>query len=173
MAVREIRLIGDPVLREKCKRIAKSDKGLQKLIDDMIETMSAARGLGLAAPQVGVPIRLFIVQLPEDTEDEPQAGKLFIFYNPEIVKASGEHTPEEGCLSIPGYVANVRRADEVTVKGKDRDGRDHRVKATGLLAQAFQHEIDHLDGILFIDRLNSLDELRTVDPNETEPVAAG
>ena len=173
LAAREIRLIGDPVLRERCNKITKRDKGLQKLVDDMIETMHAAHGLGLAAPQVGVPLRLFIVQLPEDTEDEPQAGKLFVFYNPEIVKASGESSPEEGCLSIPGYVANVRRAYEVTIKGKGRDGRDQRVKATGLLAQVFQHEVDHLDGILFIDRLSGLDELRKIEPKETEPVAAG
>jgi peptide deformylase len=150
------------ILRTKCKRISQLDGRLQKLIDDMIDTLHEARGVGLAAPQVGVPLRLFVAELPEDYEG-PYAGQTFAFYNPEIVKASGEYEPEEGCLSIPGWIANVKRAEQVTVKGRDRAGREIRVKADGLLAQAFQHEIDHLDGVLFIDRV-SPEQLRKLEP---------
>jgi peptide deformylase len=162
--------MGDPILREKCKKVGRLSKSVQTLIDDMVDTMHDAPGIGLAAPQVGVPLRVIVAQIPEDDEDDLAAGKLFVVYNPEIVKASGEHFPEEGCLSVPGYVANVRRAFNVVVTGKDRRGRDQRVKASGRLAQVFQHEIDHVDGVLFIDHLDSLDELRKVEP-EVEPVA--
>lgn len=168
LAVREILLMADPVLRQKCKKVGRNDKSLQKLIDDLIDTMHDAHGIGLAAPQVGVSLRIIVVQIPDDVEDEPEAGKLFVVYNPEIVKSSGEHFPEEGCLSVPGYVANVRRAVNVVVTGKDRGGRDQRVRASGQLAHVFQHEIDHVDGILFVDRLNSLEELRKVEPAEPE-----
>jgi peptide deformylase len=163
-------MMGDPVLREKCKKVGRVTKGLRTLVDDMVDTMHDANGVGLAAPQVGVPVRIIVAQLPDDVEDDPAAGKLFVVYNPEIVKSSGEHFPEEGCLSIPGYVANVRRALNVVVTGKDRRGRDQRVRASGRLAQVFQHEIDHVDGVLFIDHLDSLDELRKVE-RDLEPEA--
>lgn len=168
MAVREILLMGDPVLRRKCKKVGRVDKSLQKLMDDMIDTMHDANGIGLAAPQVGVSLRIIVVEIPGNMEDEPEAGKLFVLYNPEIVKSSGEHFPEEGCLSIPGYVGDVRRAVNVVVTGKDRNGIDRRIRASGQLAHVFQHEIDHVDGILFVDRLNNLDELRKVEPAEPE-----
>ena len=163
-------MMDDPILRQKCKKVRNLSNGLQTLIDDMIDTMRHANGIGLAAPQVGVPLRIIVAQIPDDIEDDPAAGKLFVVYNPEIVKSSGEHFPEEGCLSIPGYVANVRRAVNVVVTGKDRRGKDQRVRASGRLAQVFQHEIDHVDGVLFIDRLDSLDELRKVE-RELEPAA--
>lgn len=163
-------MMGDPILRQKCKKVGKITKSLRTLVDDMVETMQHANGIGLAAPQVGVPLRIILAQIPDDVEDDPAAGKLFVVYNPEIVKSSGEHFPEEGCLSIPGYVANVRRALNVVVTGRDRRGRDQRVKASGRLAQVFQHEIDHIDGILFIDRLDSIDELRQVE-RDLEPEA--
>ena len=164
-------MMGDPILRQKCKKVGKLTKGLRALVDDMVDTMHDANGIGLAAPQIGVPLRIIVAQIPDDIEDDPAAGKLFVVYNPEIVKSSGEHFPEEGCLSIPGYVANVRRAHDIVVTGKDRRGKDQRVRASGRLAQVFQHEIDHIDGILFIDRLDSLDELRKVE-REPEPAAA-
>ncbi len=170
MAVLPIVLHPDPILRAKCKRISRLDDRLQKLIDDMVETLHGANGVGLAAPQVGVPLRLFVAELPEDY-DSPLAGQTFALYNPEVVKGSGEYEPEEGCLSIPGWIANVKRFETVTVKGRDRQGREVRLKADGLLGQAFQHEIDHLDGVLFIDRV-SPDQLRRLEP-EREEAAAG
>lgn len=159
MAVREILTVDHPVLRKKCTKIQRMDGSLQRLVDDMIETMHAANGVGLAAPQVGVPLRLFVVETPEDA-DEPYAGQLFVIYNPEIVKKDELYYPEEGCLSMPGWVGNVPRYQNVTLKGRDRTGREVRIKATGYLAQAFQHEADHLDGVLFFDHLSSMNELR-------------
>ncbi len=170
MAVLPIVKYPDQRLRVKCKRVGQVDSSLRKLIDDMVDTMRAGHGVGLAAPQVGVPLRLFVAELPEDY-DSPYAGQTFAFVNPEIVKASGEYEPEEGCLSIPGWVANVKRAEVVTIKGRDRNGREVRVKADGLLGQAFQHETDHLDGVLFIDRV-SPDQLRRVEA-EREEAGAG
>jgi peptide deformylase len=157
----------DDRLRQKCKRITRLDQKLQRLVDDMIDTMQHAHGVGLAAPQVGVLLRLCVIQLPEE-HDDPRAGELIVLYNPEIVKATGEWTPEEGCLSLPGYVANVRRAYTVSVKGRDRHGREIRVKGSELLGQALQHEIDHLNGVLFIDHLDSPEQLRRIgDSPET------
>ncbi|HLG50582.1 MAG: peptide deformylase [Chloroflexi bacterium] len=167
MALREILTVEHPMLRRKCSRIHRLDASLQRLIDDMIETMHHANGVGLAAPQVGVPVRLFVVQTPEDC-DEPHAGELFVLYNPEIIKKANLYYPEEGCLSMPGWVANVPRYRDVVIKGRDRQGREVRIKAEGLLAQAFQHETDHLDGILFFDHLESMDQLRRVE-KETVP----
>ena len=169
MAVREILLVEHPILRKKCTRVNRMDTSVQRLADDLIATMRHAGGVGLAAPQVGVPVRLFVVETPEDA-DEPYAGELFVVFNPEIVKKSDLYHPDEGCLSMPGYVANVPRYRNVTLKGRDRSGREIRVKADGLLAQAFQHENDHLDGILFFDHLESQDQLRKV---ERKPEPAG
>jgi peptide deformylase len=154
MAVLPIVKHPDPRLRVKCKKVSRIDASLQRLADDMLETMRAANGVGLAAPQVGVPLRLIVVELPDDYED-PLAGKPIVVFNPEILKSSGEWEPEEGCLSIPGWVANVKRAEAVTIKGRDREGREVRYKADGLLGHAFQHEVDHLDGVLFIDLVDS------------------
>src|SRR5438046_1620395 len=159
MAVKEILSVDHPMLRRKCAKIQRLDGSLQKLIDDMIDTMRDANGVGLAAPQVGVPLRLFVVETPEDAE-EPHAGELFVLYNPEIIKKDELYYPEEGCLSMPGWVGNVPRFQHVTVKGRDRAGHEVRVKASGYLAQAFQHEADHLDGVLFFDHLSSMNELR-------------
>lgn len=162
MAVREILNVDHPMLRRKCVKIQRLDASLQKLIDDLIETMRDANGVGLAAPQVGVPVRLFVVEIPEDTE-ESRPGELYVVYNPEIVKKDELYYPEEGCLSMPGWVANVPRYEHVTLKGRDRQGRELRIKADGLLAQALQHETDHLDGILFFDHLENMDQLRRVE----------
>ncbi len=159
MAVREILTVDHPMLRRKCSKIQRLDGSHQKLIDDMIETMRHANGVGLAAPQVGVPLRIFVVETPEDIE-EPHAGELFVIYNPEILKKDELYYPEEGCLSMPGWVGNVPRFQNVTLKGRDRLGREVRVKATGYLAQAFQHESDHLDGVLFFDHLSDMNQLR-------------
>jgi peptide deformylase len=153
----------EAILRQKSKRVARLDAGLQRLIDDMIDTMRANNGLGLAAPQVGKLLRIAIIELPEDVDD-PLAGQTLVLCNPEIVRLSEETwEPSEGCLSVPGYWANVPRALRCTVKARDRQWKEIRVKGEGLLAQALQHEIDHLNGVLFFDHLPSLDLLRPVD----------
>ncbi|MHB0868135.1 MAG: peptide deformylase [Chloroflexota bacterium] len=159
MAVRPIVLLGDPVLRQKAKRVTRFGQSIQQLIDDMIETLRAAPGVGLAAPQVGVLLRVVVI----DIEDE-----ITVLCNPEITEMEGEYEPEEGCLSIPGYVANVKRALKVTVKARNRRGKEIKIKADELLAHVIQHEADHLDGILFIDRLPSLDLLRKVPAGDEE-----
>ena len=161
MAIREIRLFDDPVLRQKAKRIQIIDGSIGKLIDDMLETMYDASGVGLAANQVGVPLRVCVIRLPE-TEEE------IVLINPQIVRKTGERVIPEACLSIPGYVADVCRAETIRVKGKDRHGKDIRIKGEELLAQALEHEMDHLNGTLYIDHLESLDELRKVQPPSKE-----
>lgn len=155
----------DPILRLKSKKVRHLDSTLQKLIDDMVETMHSAKGLGLAAPQVGTPLRIIVLELPKESDD-PLAGRLIVLCNPEIVKASGEWEPEEGCLCLPGYVANVKRARSVVVRGRDRQGKEVKIKAKDTLAQALQHEIDHLNGTLFFDHLQSLNQLRRVEPKD-------
>jgi len=153
--------VPDPVLRQKAKRVRNVDRSIQKLADDMLETMQAASGVGLAAPQVGAPLRLIVIQLPEE---EP-----FALVNPEVVSTKGEREVTEGCLSIPGYRGEIKRAVAVTVKGRNRDGKQTRLKATELLAQALEHEIDHLNGVLYTDHLESPDKLYEIEP---EPAAA-
>lgn len=142
--IRPILVRGIPVLREKAKRVTQFDKALHRLLDDMVETMQAAPGVGLAGPQVGVGLRVAVLDVDES---------ITVIVNPEIVKRSGEHEPDEGCLSFPGYWGHLRRAEKVTVKARDRHGKELRINADGLLAQALQHEIDHLDGIMYIDRM--------------------
>ena len=165
MAIRDIVFADDPILRRKSKKVKHFGEAVQVLIDDMVETMHAANGMGLAAPQVGVLERVIAIQLPEDEED-PQSGKLFALCNPQIIRADGEDENEEGCLCLPGYVGAVKRATSVTVKAQDRRGRKVRIKAEGLLARALQHESDHLDGILYIDRVESPDKIRRIVPLE-------
>ena len=170
MAIRRIHLSHEPVLRQVAKPVTRFDDRLQELIDDMFETMRAAPGVGLSAPQVGKSIRLFVAEWPEDEED-PESLKSYAIANPVIARTMGEEEEaEEGCLSVPGYVGDVRRATEVVVKGKDRYGKKIRTKVDGWLARVFQHEIDHLDGILFIDRVDSPDKIRAVEPGEEERV---
>ncbi len=169
MAVLPIIKAGDPVLRQKAKRVPHIDSGIQKLIDDMIETMHAANGVGLAAPQVGLSLRLCVIQeYDENEEGELVPGEIITLINPEIVKSSGEIEVEEGCLSLPGYMGTFVRADKVTAKGLNRQGKEIRVKGEGLLAEALQHEIDHLNGILFFDHLPSPDQLREIKPRKKE-----
>jgi len=151
MAVREILQIGNPILRQRSIKITRFDGALSKLVDDMIETMHTAKGVGLAAPQVGVPSRLIVVDMPDD-EDHPHHGERFVLCNPKIIKASREtQVGQEGCLSVAGYVGEVERAVQVIVGGQDLHGKKVRIKADGFLARAFQHEIDHLNGVLYVD----------------------
>ncbi|MCS6906355.1 MAG: peptide deformylase [Anaerolineales bacterium] len=156
MAIREIVTHPNPILRRKAHRVEKFDQGLQSLIEDMIETMRAAPGVGLAAPQVGVPLRLIVIEYGED-ENSDAPPKLYVMANPEILRASSEtELGVEGCLSIPGFVGEVERAAEILVRGQNRFGKPTKVKAKGWLARIFQHEIDHLNGILFIDRTDKV-----------------
>jgi peptide deformylase len=164
MAVRDILTSEYPVLRQKAKKVRRVDASAQKLIDDMFESMHAANGLGLAAPQIGVSLRVLVIELPKGEESSDSSDPIALV-NPEIVKADGEQFGEEGCLSIPGYVGMVRRAMKVTVKGLNRKGKEVRVKGEGLLARALQHEIDHLDGVLFTDRLEKPEDLYRLTEN--------
>ena len=161
MAIRPILTAADPVLRERTKRVSSFDASLHRLLDDMVETMRDAPGVGLAANQVGVPLQVAVVEVEE---------KVTELVNPEIVRSSGEQLDWEGCLSIPGYVAEVTRAEKVTVKARDRHGKEFRIKGTELLGRALQHEIDHLRGRLYIDLLDSLDELVRVGEAATSEV---
>ena len=170
MSVRPILSADAPVLREKAKRVKKYDASLRALVDEMFETLREAHGLGLAAPQVGLSLRLCVIDMPAD-EEEGTPARSFALVNPEIVRKLGEQTDEEGCLSLPGYAGEVTRAAVVTVKGFDAEGKPIRIKGEGLLARCLQHEIDHLDGILFVDRLESLDKLRRVGEGEEEQAA--
>ncbi|MCW5851558.1 MAG: peptide deformylase [Anaerolineae bacterium] len=159
--VREIVTVesGNPVLREKARKVQKIDASLQTLIDDMVATMREAPGVGLAAPQVGAPLRVIVVEAPLD-EDDPQSGKVYAIINPEIIKTSPEmEEGEEGCLSIPNWQGSVNRYVWVVVKGVDRQGREFRIRARDYVARIFQHEIDHLDGILFTDRVQDREKI--------------
>ncbi len=178
MAVRRVVTIFDAdsgVLRQKARRIRRFGRDLAALAEDMVETMRAANGVGLAAPQIGLPIRIFVAEIPKE-EDDPQSGRVYIMVNPKIVKASRTQVKgEEGCLSIPGIYGDVWRAEEVVVRAQDPYGKEFRIRAKGFLARVFQHEIDHLEGILFIDRLEDPTALWTYKEQDgewvTEPVA--
>ena len=153
MTLRTIVTLPDPVLRRKARTVTRFDAGLQTLVDDMIETMREAPGVGLAAPQVGISDRLIVVEYPEDDEQEDSPKKLYVVVNPEIKDVSEEtEMGIEGCLSIPNLHGEVERALAVTVKGQTRRGQAVKIKAQGWLARIFQHEIDHLDGVVFTDR---------------------
>jgi len=151
MARRPVVTLPDPVLRKKARKVTEFGPELHRLIDDMVETMRDEPGVGLAAPQVGVPQRVIVVEYGDD-EDETRAPKLFAVVNPEYVRKSSEMVEGvEGCLSIPGYLGSVNRHESLVVKGQNRHGQPVRIKAQGWLARIFQHEIDHLDGVLFVD----------------------
>lgn len=157
MTIREIIYVPDPVLRRKAHKITIFDKNLQTLIDDMIETLREAPGVGLAAPQIGVSSRLIVVEYGEDEEDEKAPKKLYVVINPEISDASSEmEEGVEACLSVPGLAGTVDRHLKLVVKGLNRHGKPIKIKAEGWLARIFQHEIDHLDGIIFTDRANKV-----------------
>jgi peptide deformylase len=159
MAVLTVLTVPEPVLRQKSKRVRSIDGSVRKLAGDMIETMHAASGVGLAAPQVGVPLRVIVIGMPEEED--------FVLINPEIVRRSGERLVTEGCLSVPGYFGEIQRAQRVTVKGKDLSGKEVRIKAEELLAQALEHEIDHINGVLYIDHLESNEKLHRIEPEIT------
>jgi len=156
MTLRKIITLPEPVLRRKARAIMKVDKNLQTLIDDMVETMREAPGVGLAAPQIGLSERLIVVEYFERAEDEEKEDapkKVWAVVNPEVIKASEDTLlGVEGCLSIPGLVGEVERHAAIQVRGLNRHGKPTKIKAEGWLARIFQHEIDHLNGVLFTDR---------------------
>ena len=164
MAVLPIYEFPHLILRQKAKRVKKVDKPIQRLADDMIDTLRHAEGVGLAANQVGVLRRVIVIQLPD--EEEPR-----VYINPEIVHREGEREIEEGCLSVPGYKAMVTRAIWVKAKGLDRNSKLVRIRAEELLAQALEHEVDHLNGILYMDHLKDHQQLIKLDPAH-EPAEA-
>ncbi len=169
MAIRTIRTFPDPVLRAKTTRVDSIDDSLQRLIDDMVETMHAAPGVGLAANQVGVPLQLAVIDIGEREEGRPRRS-LVVLINPEILSQEGSVIAEEGCLSIPDLTEKVKRAAKVRVRAQDRTGKTFEMEADGLMAKALQHEIDHLNGILFVDRLSPLK--RNIFRRKTKKVLA-
>ena len=160
MAILPIHVVPDPVLRQKSKRVRSIDESIHWLIDDMRETMNHVHGAGLAAPQLGTLLRVIVIGVPEEED--------IVLINPEIVRRKGERVVDEGCLSIPGYIGQIKRAESVRVKGRDQNGKEIRIKASELLAQALEHEIDHLNGVLYIDYLDSMDKLRKLEPEEVQ-----
>lgn len=152
------------VLRSKSKKVQRVTPEHAAFAEQMLETMRDAIGVGLAAPQVGVLQRFFVAEIPADEEND-QPAQTYVLFNPEIVKASGEQIGYEGCLSIPGYIGEVSRHERITVKGMNEKGKPVRYKVEGYVARVFQHEIDHLDGILFTDQLT--------DPSTFQPVEVG
>jgi peptide deformylase len=165
MAVIPIRTVPDPVLRQKAKRVKSIDKAIEKLVADMRETVMAANGVGLAAPQVGVSLRVFVLRIPKKDERNEE----YCLINPEVVRRKGERVLKEGCLSIPGYIGEITRSEQVRVRGTDPSGKEVKLRAEGLLAQAIEHEIDHLNGVLYVDHLESQDKLQKVEPEKEEP----
>ena len=153
------------ILRAKAKRVGRIDGSIRKLLDDMVDSMRVAPGVGLAAPQIGVPLRLIVVEYENE---------LYEVVNPEIIKSTGEATDEEGCLSAPHWQAPVSRATNVVVKGRDRDGKEVRIRAGDWLARIFQHECDHLDGTLFLEKVHDKSKIHWVEPDdESEPGVDG
>ncbi len=166
MTVIPVRQIPDPVLREKTKRVPSITPALRSLVDDMIETMYKEHGVGIAANQVGRSLRITYIEIPEERDEDGnvvQEHLSHILINPEIIRRVGEREVEEGCLSLPGWRGKLIRSERVTAKALDLDGREIRIKADGLLAQALEHETDHLNGIVYIDRMENIEELCPLD----------
>jgi peptide deformylase len=164
MTVKPILTLGDPRLRLKGEPVDSFGKYLHELIDDLTHTMRDAPGVGLAAPQIGEPLQVCVIEIE---------SRLYELVNPVITRASGEENDLEGCLSVPGYVAYVPRKERVWVEAQDRNGRQIKASGQGLLARAMQHELDHLKGILYVDYLKSFDELIPVGQLEEEVAESG
>ncbi|HLF72634.1 MAG TPA: peptide deformylase [Dehalococcoidia bacterium] len=160
MAVLPIVKVPQDVLRQKTKKVKKIDSSIQRLIDDMIETMHDAPGVGLAANQVGISLRLCVIHVPGE--------EVVTLINPEIVRRSGARQCDEGCLSLPGYKGTIQRSEKVVVKALNRDGRPIRYHASDLFAEAIEHEVDHLNGVLYFDYLDSFEQLQALRPGDEE-----
>ena len=175
MAVMQIVTVGDAndaVLHRQAARVRNFGPELHSVLDDMLETMRDAPGVGLAAPQVGLGIRATVIEYPED-EDDPESLRVYELINPEIIKSKGSENGQEGCLSIPGIVADVDRATYVLVRAQDRHGNEYRIKAYDWLARIFQHEIDHLHGVLMIDKSTQLYSLEENEEGKLVAVPLG
>ncbi|MGQ9794618.1 MAG: peptide deformylase [Anaerolineae bacterium] len=171
MAIRQILYADDPRLRQKAKPVKQFGPALKALAEDMLETMHAANGIGLAAPQIGILQKVIVAHLPKNEED-PQSGKDFVLVNPQIVQASPERVEGvEGCLSLPSWYGRVARSEWVVVKALNAYGKPMRIKAHGMLARVFQHEIDHLNGVLFVDHISQPEDLWQELPEEQEEPA--
>ena len=172
MPIRQVIYINDERLRQKAKKIKQFTPALKKLAQDMLETMRAYNGVGLAGPQIGVMQRIFVAEIPAPSEDDttephPQSGKLYTLINPEIVKSSEDLVEgQEGCLSIPNWQGLVERPEWIEVKAQNLDGRKIKLKVDGYLARIFSHEIDHLNGVLFIDYITDQEKLWEISPED-------
>ncbi len=160
----------DAVLRKPTERVRNFGPALHQLLDNMVETMRDAPGVGLAAPQIGLDRRVTVVEYPEDEDDPENTMRVFELINPEIIKAKGSEVGQEGCLSLPGILADVDRATYVLVRAQDRYGKEYRVKAYDWLARIFQHEIDHLHGVLMTDHAEQIYRLKEDEDGELEAV---
>jgi peptide deformylase len=160
MPDRTIRIYPDPVLRRKTRPVTKIDESILDLVEDMMDTLEKSEGVGLAAPQVGVSLSIIVIWMPDA---EP-----FALINPDVVKRIGEREIEEGCLSLPGYQGRLKRAESVTVKGLNVEGKPVRIRAKELLAQALEHEIDHLDGVLYIDHIEKPENFYKLEPGKPD-----
>ena len=161
VALLKLRIVPDPLLRQKAKKVRTFNASLHRLAENMVETMYYENGVGLAGNQVGVLQRVAVLQMPEDEEAT-------VLVNPEVVKRDGQREVDEGCLSVPEYRGTLLRSVTVKVKAQDKNGKQVRIKAEGLLAQALEHEIDHLNGTMYIDHLDSHDKLHKIEPEPTE-----
>ena len=175
MTVRKVIYIGDERLRQKAKKVKQFTPELRLLAQDMLETMHHYNGVGLAGPQIGVMQRIFVAEIPlpkeENTEPHPQSGKIYVLVNPKIIKSSKNIIEdEEGCLSIPTWRGLVERSEWVEVKAQDIEGRQIRLKVDTMLARIFMHEMDHLDGVLYIDHIKDDDKLWRISPEDEERV---
>ena len=175
MAVREVIYVDDKRLRQKAKKVTRFTPGLKKLAQDMLETMRSHQGVGLAGPQIGVMQRIFVAEIPasrgDDEEAHPQSGPSYILINPEIVRRSTESVEgQEGCLSIPGWQGLIERPTWVEVKAQNINGKKFKLKVDDLLARIFLHEIDHLNGVLFIDHIKEPEKLWQIPPETEEEV---
>ncbi len=151
MALRNIVTEGDPILRKRCRAVEAVDDRIRMILDDMVDTMRDARGVGLAAPQIGMMRRMFVA--------EPEEGRLYHFVNPEIIEVEGSQSGDEGCLSVPGYQGTVERPERIKIKGLDREGKEQEYEFQGWDAVVMCHEFDHLEGILYIDKSDHIYEL--------------
>ena len=173
MAILQIVKVGTPeekILNQPTQHVRDFGPVLHKLLDDMVETMREAQGVGLAAPQIGLRKRISVVEYPDDLEDPENTMRRYELINPKILKSKGNEEGQEGCLSIPGYVADVKRATQITVRFQDRHGNEVRLKAYDWLARVIQHEVDHLDGKLMLEKTIQLYRLVENDEGELEPV---
>lgn len=168
MALRKVLYADNPKLRQKAKKVKVFGPQLRQLANDMLETMRAENGVGLAGPQIGVLQRIFVAEIPED-EDDPNSGKSFVMVNPEIVKRSEEmEEGQEGCLSIPGWYGLVNRHRSIEIKARTVTGKPIKMKVSGFLARVFQHENDHLDGVLFVDHITEPEKLWRIQPEDND-----